>query len=138
MSREAVVAFVAHLSRDADLRSRLYALPNGEVQVREGAEAGFDFTADELRSITGALQFLEAASADPTLGAKVRGASHQAIVAIGAAAGWTFAVDDLEAIAEESARELTDDELEQVAGGYSFPNVRLTPPYGIPIPYPRW
>jgi len=138
MSREAVVAFVAHLSRDAELRSRLYAVPSGEMQVSEGAKAGFDFTTDELRSVTGALQFLEAASADPALGGAVRGKSHHEIVALGAAAGWTFAVDDLEAIAEESARELSDDELEQVAGGYSFPNVRLTPPYGIPIPYPRW
>lgn len=138
MSRESVVAFVAHLSRDADLRNRLYAAPNGESQVREGAKAGFDFTADELRSVTGALQFLEAAGTDPTLGAAVRGASHAEIVTIGAAAGWTFAVEDLAAIAEESARELSDDELEQVAGGYSFPNVRMTPPYGIPIPYPRW
>jgi predicted ribosomally synthesized peptide with nif11-like leader len=120
------------------LRNRLFAAPNGETQVREGGKAGFDFTADELRSVTDALQFLERAGTDTTLGDAVRGATHHEIVATGAAAGWTFTVDDLEAIAEESARELTDDELEQVAGGYSFPNVRQTPPFGIPIPYPRW
>jgi predicted ribosomally synthesized peptide with nif11-like leader len=138
MSREAVLEFVVCLTQDAALRGRVDADPSGASQVSIAAQAGFRFTAEELRSITSALQFLHAAGTDPVLGGQVRGADDADIVALGAERGWKFSADDLEAIAEASTRELTDDELELVAGGFSFPNVKLTPPYGIPIPYPKW
>jgi len=138
MSRESVVAFVTRLTQDEALRARVDADPGGAAQVREAAKSGFHFTADELRSITSALQFLHVAGTDPALGEQIRGLDDAEIVTVGAQHGWQFSVDDLEAIADASMRELTDDELEQVAGGFSFPNVKLTPPYGIPIPYPKW
>jgi len=64
--------------------------------------------------------FLEAAKADPILQEKLKGAAdQQAVVAIAKEAGFVISVEELSKFNE--ARDLSDEELAEVAGGFLIP-----------------
>lgn len=146
MSREAVIAFLRHVEGDSGVRTRLGVAPSSERYIEEGRGAGFEFSTAELRGITDAARYMDLARSDREVRDEVEKAQDPStLVALGARRGFTFSEADLDAIAQPPPDELSDAELEQVAGGrrrrhVSFPDGCKTPTPGgpVPIPYPNW
>lgn len=143
MSRKAAAGFLVKVRSDKELQARLGPTPSPETYLEEGARAGLEFTVDELRGVVVAEQFYKKTIDDPALYKRLKAAPDEdAVVEMARRMGFQCEVADLQAVLMPYvSEELTDADLEQVAGGMfgSGVNISKTPappaPF-VPVPYP--
>ena len=143
MSREAAAEFLMHIRNNAETQEQIGPNPDFDTFQQVAGTIGLEFSADELRGVGAAEQFYLKASEDPALFKEVGEAvDESAVVALAAREGHECQVDDLKAVLlPHQGEELSDQDLEGIAGGggFSYPDVCKTPappaPY-VPIPYP--
>ena len=149
MSRDAAAELLMRVRGDSRLQTELGPSPSPEAYVQKGRGLGLELSAEELRGVIAAERFYQKCSNDPVLFKRVNGADDEAaVVAIAGELGFECGVQDLKAVlrphtTERADGELSDEQLEAVAGGggFGFPSVCKTPappaPF-VPIPYPKW
>lgn len=143
MSRKAAAGFLVKVRSNKELQARLGPTPSPETYLEEGARAGLEFTLEELRGVVAAEQFYKKTIDDPALYKRLKAAPDEdAVVEMARHMGFQCEVADLQAVLMPYvSEELTDADLEQVAGGMfgSGVDVCKTPappaPF-VPVPYP--
>lgn len=118
MSSEAVIDFVNRSEADPALKARLAGAHGAADVVRVATEEGFDFTVRELEPVVTLLRFLQDVTRDEDLKDALGYAPDaEAVVALAERRGYRFSVADLQRVSLTETSELTEEELEVVAGG---------------------
>ena len=140
MSVEAAKEFFTKMAGDEELAEKIKAAGTDvDELIRLGREKGLEFTAEDLKAVhdeTGKLVgeglqvFLEKVSTDKKLARKVEeaGTDVDEIIRLGKENGCEFTADKLMALQNLTVKsdvELSDEELEKVAGGFVTLGVAL-------------
>jgi predicted ribosomally synthesized peptide with nif11-like leader len=143
MSKQTASEFLVRLRDEPAVRSRLGSTPTAEEYVEEGERAGLSFTPQQLRGVLDAERFFADVASDPVLAERLASSETvTAVLALVRETGYACDVEDLEAVHDVwDDGELSDQELDAVAGGFSVGVCKV--PTGVkgmyaPVPYPSF
>jgi predicted ribosomally synthesized peptide with nif11-like leader len=144
MSTKEAAAFLERVRADTGLQSQLGRNSSPEAFLKAGRSAGFAFTVAELRGAEHAERFFQRVSEDPALFQRLSKATNERAAAeLARELGFECTVKDLQAVLLARRRELSETDLERVAGGVRFSILDVykmpgPPAPFVPIPYPNW
>ena len=142
MTIQAAAEFLSRARTDDQLRGQLLSAASDDAYLEVARGSGYDVTLEQLRGVARAERFFLAAREDAVLSRRLSSAdSEQALLALVEEAGFTCTVEELKAVGTATpGDQLSDEQLEAIAGGVGFSIVRTpAPPFGsVPVPYPSF